>query len=558
MKKWVLYGVIILAFIVQMMVVLPSGSHYCNNNICGIFFWGAHEHDGIWHLALINTGLKNWPVVFPTFAGQLLTGYNVLLDLFIKIFHEISSISVLTIYFKLIPIAWFASMVYVWAKFAKSYSKNTWYLPSILFFIFFGNSFSYLFRLYHEGIIWGASGLLSMQSPQMLNNIQYALTLPIIGLMVLEIKNRETTLKSSLLLGFFNFLLMGLKFYGGVVGIVMSIAYGLTFALDKKHKTMTSIIFISLFGFALSTLLFYDPLHSLSGQAILSYKPLATVHPIIEEAGLFFAPSIANLRNNLYGAGFNIRLLLIELSTIMLFVFFNWGSRIFGVFSVKPNRFNFVVGTGILAGFIMNILFVQRGEWWNTVQFLYYATFLSNIYAAEFLSKLLSGRFLARIAAVLLILVTIPNAIDTYRIFASYPPMSYVSDNEMVILNKLKELEQGVVLTTLINPVVGHEDQKPRPLYNMYDTAYVSAFSGKQTYLNDLVQMRLTGIDYSQRLKDVTTYNCNVLNDVKYVYVAQNQAPMEYWKECQDFRITELVSNDEAMIYLVTTDTPNQ
>lgn len=559
MRKWVTLAIIVLAFVVQMVVVMPSGSHYCAGDVCGTFFWGAHEHDGVWHLALINNALNTTPPRFPTYAGAILTGYNALLDWVIKIFHLVTTIPVLFIYFKIVPILWFGAMVYVWMKFAKSYSVNKWYIPSLLFFVFFGNSLSYLFRYFHEGIIWGASGLLSMQSPQVLNNIQYALTLPLIGVMLIIFLKQKPDFKDAIYLGILNFVIMGLKFYGGAVVIAMSCVYALSLVLAKKTRIGIITMILVLVGFTSATFIFYNPLGSGDTSSILTFKPLATIHPIIEEQGLFFAPSIANLRNNLYATPLSLRLILIETATILLFVVFNWGTRIIGLFAIRKKPFELILITGIMVGFLMNALFVQRGEWWNTVQFLYYATFLSNILGASILASLISHRsaWLKGLAAIV-VLLTIPNGIDTYRVFASFPPHSYVSDTEQVALKYLGSLEPGVVLALPLNPIPATKNQLPLPLYNKYDTAYVAAFSGQQTYFNDVVQMKLMGIDYQQRFIDVTKNNCKVLGEVRYIYVAGGEYQLFNWQKCQGYNMNSLFENDEASIYSVTTDTPNQ
>lgn len=552
MRKWITLLIVVLAFVVQMVVVMPSGTHYCAGDVCGTFFWGAHEHDGVWHLALINNGLSTSPPQFPTFAGAMLTGYNALLDWLIKIFHTITNIPVLFIYFKMIPILWFISMVYVWTKFAKNYSTNKWFVPALLFFVFFGNSFSYLFRFYHEGIIWGASGLLSMQSPQVLNNIQFALTLPLLGIMLTIFYKQKADVKDAIYLGILNFAIMGLKFYGGAVALAMSIAYAFSLLLMSKKRAAFITLTLILLGFISSTFLFYNPLGSGDTSSILSFKPLSTVHPIIEERGLFFAPSIANLRNNLYGSPLSIRLILIELATVALFVVFNWGTRIIGLLSIKRKPFELILLSGILVGFLANILFVQRGEWWNTVQFLYYGTFLSNILAASVLATLIVHKdWWRKILAVIIVVLTLPNAIDTYRIFSSFPPHSYVSDIEMKSLEYLKSLEPGVVLALPLNPLPAKNDLLPRPLYNMYDTAYVSAFSGQQSYFNDVVQMKLMGIDYADRLANIKSSNCKVLSEIKYIYVAGDQSQLYKWQKCQDFGIKNIFENDESSIYII-------
>jgi len=549
MKKWIFWTIVIVAFLLQMLVVIPSGSHYCYNSNCGLFFWGAHEHDGIWHLALINSTLSSWPARFPTFAGAMLTGYNALLDIVLRVINLATRIPASLLYFKIIPLIWFGAMVLVWNKFGRIYNKSKWYASALMFFIFFGNSFSYLLRYFHEGTIWGASGILSMQSPQMLNNIQFALTLPLLGLLLILFKKEEYAWKDSLWLGCLNFGMMGLKFYGGVVSTLMSGIYAITLLFQKKWKQGITAGTTSIIGFGLASLLFYNPLSTTGTSGILTLRPMATVHPIIEEIGLFYAPSVANLRNNLYASGGGVRLVLIELATLLVFIVFNWGTRIIGILSIRRKPFDYILITGILTGLLMNILFIQRGEWWNTVQFLYYATFLSNIYAAQVLSKWMDSGKLWSILATMTIILTIPNAVDTYRIFSSYPPQSYVSDAEIEALNHLKLLPKGTVLALPSGATIGAGNSIPKPLYSRYDTAYVAAFSGQQTYLNDLVQLRLTGIEYTGRVKNVGNGECSVLREVKYIYSAGDPKQIEVWKKCEKYQLSEMYKNSEATIY---------
>jgi len=560
MKKWAFWLIVGIAFVCQMAVVVPSGSRYCNDGVCGTYFWGAHEHDGVWHLSIVNSALKNWSSRFPTYAGEGLSGYNILLDYLLKGANQLTSISAITWYFKIMPIIWFVVTVWIWQKFAKAYDKRYSYLLSLLFFVFWGNSFSYLLRYFHERSIWGASGLLAMQSPQMLNNIQFALTLPLVGALLIILMRKAQTWESGIKIGVIAFLIMGLKFYGGVVIAAMLGVYGLLLLIEKRYRELAMVGITSIIGALVAVLWFYNPLQSFHGSAILTWKPLATVHPIIEESGLVFLPWVANLRNNLAAAGDlkSWRLIIIEGFTIAIFIVLNWGTRIVAVFNKHYRNIDFVIGGGIVAGILMNVLFIQRGEWWNTVQFLYYAMFLSGIWAAKVLANYWESKVWGKIAVVIIVGLTIPNGIDTMRIFTSFPSHSYVSDQEQIALNKLAEMPEGVVLALPIEPVAGHENQSPRPLFNMYDTAYVSAFSGKQTYLNDLVQLRLVGIDYAERLSQVKTKNCHVLSQVAYIYISGDYSPMLGWQKCLGYELRLSYEGGDTRIYSVITDTPNQ
>ena len=552
MKKWGLAVVVATALLLQMAVVMPSGSHYCYKGICGLFFWGAHEHDGVWHLALISQAFASWPAKFPTFAGAVLTGYNALLDLVIRSLSLLTGIAAITWYFKLIPLLWYGTMVYIWSKFAQAYRSKSGYTVALLFFIFFGNSFSYFLRFFHEGTIWGASGILSMQSPQMLSNIQFALTLPLVGMLLILFQKNKIGWRDYVLLLALNFVIMGLKFYGGIVAIVMTGVFAWTRMRRDNWADFTRTLVFGLAGFGVATWIFYNPLSSLAGQSILQWSPLTSVHPIIEEIGLVYLPQIANLRNNLYAAGGGIRLVIIEIATLLLFLVLNWGTRIVGICSVKRRPIDFILLAGIATGVLMNILFIQRGEWWNTVQFLYYGLFLTNIYAAETLLNWWERGKGGIITALLIVVLTLPNAFDTARIFTSFPPQSYVSDSELQVLAQLGKLPQGVVLALPTGTIAATKPQIPSPLYTRYDTAYVAGLSGQQTYLNDLVQMRLTGISYDDRLSQVAHGECSTLEEVTYIYVAGDQTQLVPWSKCSGYVIEEIYQNNEATIYGVS------
>jgi hypothetical protein len=123
-----------------------------------------------------------------------------------------------------------------------------------------------------------------------------------------------------------------------------------------------------------------------------------------------------------------------------------------------------------------------------------------------------------------------------------------VSDVEIDVLTHLKSLPKGTVLALPSVTIIGTENSIPKSLYSRYDTAYVAAFSGQQTYLNDLVQLRLTGIEYQDRLDAVTTNNCIVLDQVSYIYVAGNKSQIEPWEKCM--RKMDLIKiNQEAALY---------
>lgn len=543
-----------MAFVTQMLVVMPSGSRYCSDGACGTYFWGAHEHDGVWHIALAESAFNSYPPIMPNYSGETLRGYNALLDYVIYAINTLTTIPVATIYFKIIPLLWFAAMIYAWGKFAKVNSSNKHYFMWLIFFLFFGNSLSFLLRFFHEGHINGGSGLLSMQSPQMLTNIQFALSLPLLALSLTIFKNKTGTLIDGIKISILTFLMMALKFYGGVILLIMSLFYSLLHYKEWGVKKVIGQLAMITLSFGLSTWIFYNPLAATQQDPILRFSPMTTVRPIIEEIALVYLPQVASARNNLLATGgIGIKLVMIELATLVVFILLNFGTRLIGVGSwlakVKKDNFHLVTLAGAVAGLLLNILFVQRGEWWNTVQFLYYSMILLSIYSAECLAMWSIKKGLLRLIIISsVVLLTIPNAIDTFKIFTHFPPGSYISDDEFRVLKKLKTMEVGAILALPLH-ATRVSDHSPAPLYDQYETSYVSALSGMPTYLNDLVQLRLTGINYEQRLEKINAFECSVLSEVKYVYTPIPDL-IAGWQSC-DIKLDKIAQEGQASVYQV-------
>jgi len=105
-KHTALILLILPAFILQMLVMMPSGSNICMNGHCGYHFWGIHSHDSMWHLEIAAVAFKSYPFLVPTFAGSVLSGYNILMDLIVFVI-SLAGIPPIIMLFKIVPIIWF-------------------------------------------------------------------------------------------------------------------------------------------------------------------------------------------------------------------------------------------------------------------------------------------------------------------------------------------------------------------------------------------------------------------------------------------------------------------
>jgi len=529
-----LFLVIFLGLIFHFLISLPSGSYYCFDKQCGLYFWGAHEHDGIWHLAVINTAFKKFPPQHPVFAGENLTGYNFLLDFVIFLLTK-TGIPAIIWYFKILPIIWFFLIVFLTIKLSKKLKKNYFYQVFLLFFILFGSSFGYFFTLFHKKTLIGSSASLAMQAGLTLVNLQFAYSLIFFLTLLLLLLKKEKSTKDIVLIGLTNFIILGLKFYGGIISVFITLIYFLVEDLKKNSFinffTTTKKLLITSAFFLASLFIFYQPLINKNNSGLV-FSPFSIAHSIIEEKNLFYLPNVVNSRYFLYSVNpLSPRLLIIELFTAFLFVFFNLGTRFLGILFFlrdfpkrKVDFFNFVIFLGIIFSFSLSLLFIQKGIWWNTIQFSYYGLFLANFLVADTLSKILKKRSLVSwIFVVMIIILTLPENYDIIRGFIPGKKASYIPKEELEALDFLKKQKEGIVLSL--------EAEEYNKINNNLRTAFISAFSRKITYLGNKTQVIVTSLNFDKRLKQIKEVNCAVLEKINYIYLNNSNKEKNYLKK---------------------------
>lgn len=537
MRNKILLGIFaFFCVIASLIVIVPSGMSRCSDSGCGDYYYGAHEHDGIWHIAvsemLINS--RNWQM--PTFAGESLTGYNYGIDLLVAGLSRATTISTKDWYFRGLPLLWGVGIIYYLLQFAKRYRPTTSYPWFLLIFSFFGSSFSYALNLFHNGVIWGSSGLLSMQALQVMTNPQLGLSLLMLLIYLTRLMSGyKDSYKESMILGLLTGVALALKFYTGVIfAFIIFVNFIMETKADSKqwfkvisrHLVMAIPVFLVAFWL-------YQP----SGKPFpLVWKPFATVAPIIEDSQLFYIPIWAQ---RLYTTS-GVALLGLNLLITIIFIVMNYGLRIASIFvplvkaGVESRRIRILLITGSIMGLLISVLFVQTGIWWNTVQFLHVSLFLSGIIAAEVYDQLYVGakRQAIKISLVVALLaVLLPNNLDVIRTFTSSKGTSYISEQEIEALNHLRELPEGVVFTSLFKP--GEQIASSIPLLShRFDTAYVTAYTGKVTYFSDLTQLQLLSIPYKERENLVANYDCRILKEVDYLYEEHRNRYLHLFSGC--------------------------
>lgn len=228
-------------------------------------------------------------------------------------------------------------------------------------------------------------------------------------------------------------------------------------------------------------------------------------------------------------------------------------------------RYTFIdvfIFTVIVLGIAIPMLYVQTGTSWNSLQFFYYSLvflgILTGVVLGEWLGKNKKSYF-SGIAMGVVVLLTIPTTVGTLGQYLPARPPAKISNDELDALDFLSKQPDGVVLTLPFDREAAQraQDNPPRPLYLYESTAYVSALSDKQAYLEDEVNLDITGYDWRDRRENVEVFLLTQdgkdgeflrVSGISYLYFVKSQEPKVNWEVVGVERIFE---NSEIEIYKV-------
>ncbi len=489
---------------------------------------GNIGHDVYWHLSLVEVAFKTLPFQMPIFSGVPLQGYNYLADFFMFLITKLGVPS-LYVYFIVIPLLYVISLSFLVILFGIRQNKSIFYVSALTFFVFLATPFSYLLSLYKRGtIFFGFNYPTAMQSPTALTNLSYALTVLVLFVVLIIFQEKKRTISQSILLGFLVGLAFGLKFYGGIILLLLiGIHEFLLFIQKRNLRNLVSILASGIFFVGLSLIFFYDPFNSVKSGGIFGFSPMAIPHNLIEDPDALYIPQFVMARYSLLDAKkfFSPRLVAIEMITLVIYLVYNFGTRIIGwlyfakqVVLRKITRFELTLIITILISIILSVTLVQRGgDWWNIVQFFGYGLLLANFFAASMTYEILQHyKKLGLIITAVIILLTVPLNVELVmrageRIYKPYD----VSLDEQKALAFLKtRKDNGVVFSVPLFPKL----------------SYIPARSSKPVFFADENVISNLGIRYEERKK--------LLSDLKSLDL--NQLPVRYFylvKTDKDYQI---------------------
>jgi hypothetical protein len=554
---------IVIGVVIWSLVMVKSGLTYS----FGMGFWGPNGHDGVWHIALINhLADGNWQM--PVFAGEALKNYHVGFDLLLAILHKITTIPVQTLYFQIIPpmvalLTGFLTykFVYLWRK---SKSQAFW----ATFFVYFAGSFGWIISLAREGQIGGESMFWSQQAISALVNPPFALSvvLMLLGLIGLLKLRKSSTIWHLLAISLIFGILVQIKVYAGILSLGGLLVAGL-YEFIKGKKTTLIKVFVASSIFAA---LFFFPLNQGSAGLIV-FRPFWFLETMMGLSDRFYWPKFAEAMVN-YRLG-NIWYKAIPAYSIafLIFIVGNMGIRIIKAPLIiqwfkKYKKLSFTeifFAVVIFSGIVFPMFFLQEGTPWNTIQFFYYSLTFSGILAGVVFGKWLEEKrkkSTKTLVVIAIIFLSVPATVATLKHYLPSRPPAKISNEELEALSFLSKQSSGVVLTYPFDREAAREAlaNPPRPLYLYESTAYVSAFGKKTAYLEDEVNLDITGYDWRGRREKVESFLNTLNQEEARSFLKENSISYIYWIKGQRARlgetqlgITKIFENSEVDIFVV-------
>lgn len=516
----------------------------------GFGFWGPNGHDAIWHLSLINELQSNIPPQNPIFRGMVLNNYHYFYDLLIAKSALIFNINILDLTFRFFPIT-FALLAGILIykltfKISNSFSASVW----ATFFFYFGGSFGWLISYFRNGDFGGETMFWAQQSISTLLNPPFAISLVLLlaGLNIYyshyQKKNWLSYIGMVLLFG----TLIEFKAYAGIL-ILGSLFF---VSIEKVFKKDFSGVGL-FFGAAIISALVFLP-NNLGSESLIEFLPLWLVTSMItSQDRLNWYRMTITLQS---GVGY--KLLYANTIGVLVFLLGNFGTRLIGLLSIREILRERILSYILIFSIILPLLFIQKGNSWNIVQFLYYGLFIMAIFAGIAVDKVFKKlpKILAWGVFAALVLLTIPTTLNTLTHYLPERPPASLSADEFTGLNFLKGQPDGTVLSYPFDEKLRSNFSTPLPLSVYTSTAYVSAFSGHSSFMEDTINLEILGIDYKSRLniaKEIFKNQSNskkllAENNIKFVYLFKS---LKLDLDQNKMGLETIYENDEVKVFKV-------
>jgi hypothetical protein len=510
--------------------------------VFGLGIWGAHSHDALVHLALIESFSKNlFSFKNPNLLNVNLQNYHFFYDYFLAVLHVITQIPSILLFFVFVPTLTSVLIGIFSIILLKRLNFTSAAIAVSLLTIYLAGSLGFIPSLLMGQSFFGGESLFWMtQSVTTLVNPPFAFSLVILlGFLILldkwfERLNWQRFLILSLLAG----VLIQTKAYASAL-LLTSLSIVTFKAFVTRNKSLKALLILLVIS-VLFTLVFFLPTYH-QGGSLFVISPFWFIHSLFAAQDRLDLNRFANAWQAYLVNGNYPKLLLLHVVGLFIFFIGNLGIRIFSfpklISSFKDKLVLQLIAWITLIGLVLPLIVVQTGNSWNSIQFSYYSLFFLGLLTGPVVVALLSrcrNLFQLVVCIGLLLLFSIPTTIGSLQNYTSSIPSTYVPYPELRLLERLSH-EDGLVLVPFYQQAKSRPLTPPKPLFAFDSTSYITALSGLPTYFADDVNLSIMNYDYSQQKTDVqrfyqTTdqsfaYDFLTKNPIKYIYVDPFSVP---------------------------------
>jgi len=572
-KEKFLFFLLILGTLIEGFINFPSGFPFKD----GHFYWSAHGHDGLWHVAVIEAIKRDFPPQNPLYAGEKLFNYHYFSDIIMAGFSKFFPFfNVLDLYFRFFPFLISFLIGLSAYAFLTTWTKNKKIGLWGVFFSYFVGSLGYLVLLIQKrGFLGGETIFWASQNNTIIGNPPHAFCFLFFPAFFLTFYYylKKTSLRvffSLLLLGGF---LVGFKVSAGVVLSAGLITTGLFFLIFHKNKAfLLPTIIIPSINFAIFKVL------TRQGESFLIFQPWWFIRTMV------VTPDHLNwvdleLRRQFYLAKGGIRswlrIIQFEGTAFIIFLIGNLGTRSMGFLFLFKNFLNkkifknqIIMNLTICAtvAFLVPLFFVQKGVVYNLIQFMQYFLLVFGFFAAIsvfFVFSSLKPFWKKFLGIAIFVFLSLPTVIGNLWEFYGKNPLAIISNQEIDAFKFLKQnsLEKDIILTKPFDrwKYLAYPHQ-PWPISVWSSTAYVSAYTSRQTYLTDEGQLQILGINPEERLEKINLFfnpktplnekkELLVKENIKFIYLRKEETTSEEKNFLSGLNLAKIFENNEVEVY---------
>lgn len=417
----------------------------------GLFFCCRGVPDDIYHLALTDQLVKNFPPYEPGAAGIVVKNYHYLGNLIMAETIRIFGTNLIDTTYKFFPLLISILLGCSIASFSRLAGLGKVFNRWLALFVFFGGDILFLLTFLNgRGINFNVNSL--DDATKLLAGPPRAFSIVVIFwaicLLVVWIKNRNALLDIILALMFGS--LAGLKLYTGIFAYIGLGFLGLFYFAQRDFKKMVMPLMA-----ALVAALIYLPVNGIGNGLIFLFPWVFRSFIVKPELGLVnmeLARRIFENDNKWW------RSIPYDLYFAFLYMVFNFGTLVFGLFQNKkslsffPGLLHIFLIPGIFITIFLGFCSSSRIGGINTIQFIIAEYFFLSFYAALSLSywQTQIPRFSRLLLIFVVVCLIVPKAVHegvNNFIFFQEKKGFTVSNNELSALTYLRNEtnDKGVV-----------------------------------------------------------------------------------------------------------------